>query len=875
MSPDTFGKQGARSPKQLQSSVSLPERAFQNLAQLRGSHPARSSFGDPNLSASLPPSAYARLCEGSVEGRLRYLFGVFDSRENGTLERPQLAAALGLLENYANSAATEQPKDEGLGSHDISRIDSRESADTVKDVLDNVLNGAAYISCDEFVDALRSSPQVLPWFQQLSGASPEFIEDSIRNATEQQLFELGLQRLNAVGPRSPPALFTSNSHRQLHAFQSEWSGNISSERGHALGSFEEIVLNRSKSEAAKPTQVSQSSPRRLSDDADQSRNSTGSERSQPDKCEQVPQKPRDLRTGAPQLAQDEPDVKRSFVIDYDKLKFNNIIGKGACAVVWAAEWLHMPVAVKVMNDEETSLQLNEDNSVRSSRRVGDYLSEIDCLTQIRHPNVCLYMGMCIYPKVCIVTELYLGGSVHDFLHGPNPRVFEPALALDMISNVARGMLYLHTPGLTKPVILHRDLKASNILVDRGVTHCVICDFGLSRIQDLSASGVLSSRVTSVVGTPYTMAPEVMEGMPYTRSSDVYSFGIVAWEMWTGRIPYEGLRPIQLMFKATEGERPSIDRESFPPLLAELLCLCWAHEPNARPDFDHILGCLENPVLAEQVQALQDVVDAKKSTDMKYVGDLGSQEIQSKSLMDAIYDGNIDAAMRLVSYGADIHYSDYDRRTPLHIACAEGHSDCATFLIENGADIHARDRWNQTALHEAQRFGHDSIAKMLLEAGANDDTADHANDAYTENNACENEIGLSIDSEADEIPVPNDSTVSSEGDKRVGDKHSGLRACFDVMCSVYEHDVDRVRNLLQSGHSSTSADYDCRTPLHLAAAEGYSDLVTILLEYGADIRARDRWGSTPLHEAKRAGHSEVVQILEIARSRFPAENGENE
>lgn len=95
-----------------------------------------------------------------------------------------------------------------------------------------------------------------------------------------------------------------------------------------------------------------------------------------------------------------------------------------------------------------------------------------------------------------------------------------------------------------------------------------------------------------------MAPEVMDGAPYTTAADVYSFGVILWELWTGDIPFDGLQPIQLMFKVyAEGERPPITPEhNMHAAIESLIVRCWDEMPSARPTFEQILDELESESL---------------------------------------------------------------------------------------------------------------------------------------------------------------------------------------------------------------------------------------------------------------------------------------
>uniref|UniRef100_A0A6N2LTC1 Protein kinase domain-containing protein n=1 Tax=Salix viminalis TaxID=40686 RepID=A0A6N2LTC1_SALVM len=200
--------------------------------------------------------------------------------------------------------------------------------------------------------------------------------------------------------------------------------------------------------------------------------------------------------------------------------------------------------------------------------------------KVRHKNVVKFIGACTRPpSLCIITEFMSGGSMYDFLHKQQGSLNIRSL-LRVAIDVSKGMHCLHQNN-----IVHRDLKSANLLMDEnGVAK--VADFGVARVQD--QSGVM----TAETGTYRWMAPEVIEHKPYNHKADVFSFGIVLWELLTGKLPYEHLFSLQAAVGVIQqGLRPPIPSHSHPKL-AELLDRCWQQDPSLRPEFSEILELLQ-------------------------------------------------------------------------------------------------------------------------------------------------------------------------------------------------------------------------------------------------------------------------------------------
>ncbi|CAM9599544.1 unnamed protein product [Choristocarpus tenellus] len=148
------------------------------------------------------------------------------------------------------------------------------------------------------------------------------------------------------------------------------------------------------------------------------------------------------------------------------------------------------------------------------------------------------------------------------------------------------MNYLHSH---HPPILHRDLKSANLLLDDSF-NVKICDFGLARLKALTNS------MTGNCGTVQWMAPEVLANQKYSETADVYSFGIVCWELLSRVCPYEGMSQIQVAVAVlNSGLRPIIP-DWCPPFFRNLIEVSWQQDPTLRPSFHQVLENIRQQVI---------------------------------------------------------------------------------------------------------------------------------------------------------------------------------------------------------------------------------------------------------------------------------------
>ncbi|PWA76377.1 protein kinase superfamily protein [Artemisia annua] len=260
-------------------------------------------------------------------------------------------------------------------------------------------------------------------------------------------------------------------------------------------------------------------------------------------------------------------------IRWEDLQIGERIGIGSYGEVYRSEWNGTEVAVKKFMNQDIS-----------GDALTQFKSEIEIMLRLRHPNVVLFMGAVTRPpNLSILTEFLPRGSLYKLLHRPNVQLDEKR-RMRMALDVAKGMNYLHT---SNPVIVHRDLKTPNLLVDKNWV-VKVCDFGMSRMKHHT---FLSSKSTA--GTPEWMAPEVLRNEPSNEKCDVFSFGVILWELATLRVPWTEMNSMQVVGAVGFQYRHLDIPETVDPAVARIITDCWHPDPHARPSFKEIIARLKS------------------------------------------------------------------------------------------------------------------------------------------------------------------------------------------------------------------------------------------------------------------------------------------
>lgn len=249
---------------------------------------------------------------------------------------------------------------------------------------------------------------------------------------------------------------------------------------------------------------------------------------------------------------------RDMELSFEEIEEIQYVGSGAAGCVFLGNLHGNQVAVKKFRDHDAAY------------------AESRALSRLSHPNIVKFMGMCTKPPVfCMVME-YCPKTLYEVIkHTRIP----PTEICEWARQIAAGMAYLHD----KCDQIHRDLKSPNVLLAQDNRTLRISDFGTARNV-----GSRSLSEKTMCGSPPWMAPELIRNEPYGKTVDVWSYGVVLWELLTGEVPYRGVEQGAIIFGVANKSLHLPVPSTVPLGFSLLLKQCWNTNPKHRPQFRQIL-----------------------------------------------------------------------------------------------------------------------------------------------------------------------------------------------------------------------------------------------------------------------------------------------
>uniref|UniRef100_A0A6Q2WQF8 receptor protein-tyrosine kinase n=1 Tax=Esox lucius TaxID=8010 RepID=A0A6Q2WQF8_ESOLU len=282
--------------------------------------------------------------------------------------------------------------------------------------------------------------------------------------------------------------------------------------------------------------------------------------------------------------EDPNEAVREFAkeIDVSCVKIEEVIGAGEFGEVYKGR-------LKPTGKRELYVAIKTLKAGYVEKQRRDFLSEASIMGQFDHPNIIRLEGVVTKSRpVMIITEFMENGALDSFLR-QNDGQFTVIQLVGMMRGIAAGMMYL-----AEMNYVHRDLAARNILVNSNLV-CKVSDFGLSRyLQDDTSDPTYTSSLGGKIPVRWT-APEAIAYRKFTSASDVWSYGIVMWEVMSfGERPYWDMSN-QDVINAIEQDYRLPPPMDCPTALHQLMLDCWQKDRNTRPKFNDIVNTLDKMI----------------------------------------------------------------------------------------------------------------------------------------------------------------------------------------------------------------------------------------------------------------------------------------
>jgi len=286
------------------------------------------------------------------------------------------------------------------------------------------------------------------------------------------------------------------------------------------------------------------------------------------------------------------------VDSFDEVSLQNIVGQGSFGKVYYATWATLPVAVKIMRwdkstrkgrgnpvtEAELSLQLVHPNLTRTFKYYSKTLDE-EALRELGFKNSSLMV------EAWTVQEWCDRGTLWNFCNVPRYGAQFKDEVKEIFADIVTGGAYLHSHN-----VIHGDLSSNNVLLKTDASpkgfSCKICDFGLARILKSESRDIQ----TTQMGTVSFMPPELFEvdrcDIKLSPAADVYSSGILLWQVLTGSAPFSGCSPPQIVLRVATGRKLKLP-DTAPQEFVHIFNQCTCMEPGERPHFSDLVTQVTN------------------------------------------------------------------------------------------------------------------------------------------------------------------------------------------------------------------------------------------------------------------------------------------
>lgn len=254
-----------------------------------------------------------------------------------------------------------------------------------------------------------------------------------------------------------------------------------------------------------------------------------------------------------------------------RYRLDSLIGVGGMGDVYRATHIHI--------DTEFAVKLLKPEFVADQTAIKRFQLEAKAAGRIQHPNAVRVTDFGVTPEkiVYLVMELVQGQSLRDLIR--SEKRLETLRAVNIVRQVCGAVEAAHRSG-----VIHRDLKPDNIIIEphQILERVKVLDFGIAKLREAKSDSFLTQAGT-IIGTPQYMSPEQCQGLSLDPRSDIYSIGILLYEILTGTVPFDGESTLQVVYNQLHVIPRSIKELSpdIPEPLAKVIMRALEKEPNDR------------------------------------------------------------------------------------------------------------------------------------------------------------------------------------------------------------------------------------------------------------------------------------------------------
>jgi len=347
-----------------------------------------------------------------------------------------------------------------------------------------------------------------------------------------------------------------------------------------------------------------------------------------------------LNDGSPLI---QPDTLIGIVLD-GRYRLDGLIGTGGMGDVYRATHVHL--------DTEFAVKLLKPELVANQTAIKRFRLEAKAAGRIHHPNAIKVtdFGVTSERIVYLVMEIVDGQSVRDLIH--HDGAIDYFRTINIVRQVCSAVEAAHRSG-----VIHRDLKPDNILIEKVTNYerVKVGDFGIAKLKEANPDALLTLAGT-LIGTPQYMSPEQCQGKPLDPSSDIYSIGIILYEMLTGIVPFDGDSALQVVVKQLH-DSPQPIRElspNVPATLAQIVMRALEKEPRNR-----------QTSAAELNDELKKVLEMAGETEqLSFTDQLATRRTPTPSLRTPVDNGGSTGEETKPKSLGDDQSPAYDRETAL-------------------------------------------------------------------------------------------------------------------------------------------------------------------------------------------------------------------